>query len=155
MYKEIEDFMELARQNDMLCPEYDREIKSAKSRIELFKTILKVQPMEVVCQSISHGWGNAVSAFEKLFPDFINGKVEKDGKYSSAIYIKHKGKIEGNATLITIIDSDVEIDVDDYVYIQIFAAGRTKIKAKGKHISVDVYGDGVELDGYYEKISFV
>lgn len=154
MYKEIEEFMEEAAEHRSLCPKYDRKIKSAKSRIELFKTVLDVQPLAVICESVKNGWGNAVGIIKKLFPDFINGKVTRDGNYSSSLYVGYKGKIDNHTALICIIDSDVEIEFEDYEYATILIAGKSKLHSVGGNTEAEVYGDDSTLTGDM-KITFV
>lgn len=154
MYKEIDDFMELAKSHGSLCPEYDKKIKSARSRIDLFKTILDVQPLSVICESVKGGWGDAVRIINKLFHDFINGKVTRDGGYSSSLYVGYKGKIEIHTTLICVIDSDVELEFEDYEYATILVAGNSKLHSVGGNTEVEAYGEDSTLTGDM-KITFV
>lgn len=154
MYKEIEEFMEAAAEHRSLCPKYDRKIKSANSRIELFKTVLDVQPLAVICESVKNRWGDAVGIINKLFPDFINGKVTRDGNYSSSLYVGYKGKIENHTTLICVIDSDVELEFEDYEYATILVAGNSKLHSVGGNTEVEAYGENSILKGDM-KITFI
>ena len=99
MLKSVEDFLSRARANTPACKEYLLKVNHAGSKAELFGIALEMQSLEFLCRAMSEGWGMTADEICRDFAPYINGEYVYEGKYTSELYCRHKGRIIGKSTV--------------------------------------------------------
>lgn len=129
-----------------VCSEYLKKWQNAKSKKQLVDIALSSQGCIFMCTSIEQGWGIESDYLRKNFEPFINRKYVMEDKYSSCMYVKNKGVVVVDTTLLLIIDSDMTVSVPKNMITKLYVCGDSKVKVKGTgRVIVVRYGDSVNV----------
>lgn len=132
MLKSVESFLSRAHANTPACKEYLLKVNHAGSKAELFSVALEMQSLEFMCKAMSEGWGMTADEICRDFAPYINGEYVYEGKYTSELYCRHKGKVVGKSTVFCFIECDVELVLEEeWRMCKIFAVN-SKVKVTGK-----------------------
>lgn len=130
-------------QAEGICADFDERWKKSHTKKELIDMALDVKGADYLCDAIAKGWGIDSIELKKNFEQFINGVYKPRMKgYTSEMYCCYKGAILAETTLITVIDSNITINIPRYHICEIFATGKCKLEIKGEgQCTVVAYGD--------------
>lgn len=130
-----------------VCSEYSQRWYNCQSKKQLADLGLSVQGIEYLCESISRGWGLSPEILSKQFSKYINGAyVFDNNSYTTKMYCCFDGSVISDTTALCIISSNVEINVPERAFSEVFITGKSNVKISGSgRCSIVVYGDSVVL----------
>lgn len=116
-----------------MCREYYGKWDSCHSNKQIMDMALGVKAVDFLCDSIAKGWGLSPEYISVRFKNFINGKYTSEQKgYTSKMYCQFDGNITADTTIVTLIDSVVELNVPNTSICEVYCAGKCRIAVLGE-----------------------
>ena len=120
-------------QKEGICADFEERWKKCDSKKGLIDMALDVKGADYLCDAIAKGWGISPIEITNQFSQFINGVYKPRMKgYTSEMYCRYKGSILAETTLITVIESNMTINIPQYHICEIFATGNCELEITGK-----------------------
>lgn len=115
-----------------MCSEYYDKWDSCRSNKQIIDMALGVKAVDFLCDSIAKGWGISPEYIAERFKSFINGRYVSEQKgYTSKMYCKHTGNVTADTTIITLIDSDIVLNVPNTSICEVYCTGKCNINVSG------------------------
>lgn len=116
-----------------MCSEYYDKWDSCRSNKQIMDMALGVKAVDFLCDSIAKGWGISPEYITERFKSFINGRYVSEQKgYTSKMYCKHIGNVIADTTIVTLIDSDIVLNVPNISICEVYCTGKCKITVFGE-----------------------
>lgn len=143
--KEFENFVEVAKKHRM-CEYGRRELACASSKKDIIDLAFSPQGIEFISNAVAEGWFMKNKYTLMYFGSFLNGKYVCDKKHRSEMYVSFKGAILADKNAYCIIDSDVTLNIPQFVVCDVSVSGNSKIRVSGKgRATIHIYGDMVDI----------
>ena len=142
---DIKQFRENATKEN-LCSEYVQKWDACGSRKQYIDLALSTKGVDYLCDSIAKGWGISPQYICDNFNVFINGNyISLQNGYDSEMYCRYKGEVLARTTVISVLESEIEIKIPKSYLCHIYVAGKSKVnvKCEGECILI-CYGDNIE-----------
>ena len=128
---DYKDYRKNASEHD-LCSEFIKIWDSCKSKKQLMDMALGAKGVDFLCASIAEGWGISPESLAYDFEPFMNGRYVRDiDGYTSKMYCRFMGKVIADTTIVTLIDSEVKLEVPKSSICEVYCAGDCSIDVKG------------------------
>lgn len=128
---DLTEYRENARKNN-LCSEYSEKWDSCHSNKQIADMAFGVKGVDYLCDTIAKGWGISPNVICERFGSFINGRyVSEQNGYTSKMYCKFTGNITADTTVVTLIDSDVVLNIPNTSICEVYCTGKCRIAVLG------------------------
>lgn len=144
---DLKQYRENARDNN-LCAEYSKKWDDCHSNKQIVDMAFGVKGVDYLCDTIAKGWGISPDVICERFGSFINGRyVSEQNGYTSKMYCKFIGNITADTTIVTLIDSDVVLNVPNTSICEVYCTGKCRISVLGDGRAVFVcYGNPEDIN---------
>lgn len=117
-----------------LCAEYSKRWNRALSKKELMDIATDSNGVHFLADAMSFGWGGDVNPtyIREEFPEFINGRYQRRGAYTSRLYCGFHGKARADSTIMLFIDCQCSIEVPRNIFCSIIVAGKSDVTIVGE-----------------------
>lgn len=128
---------------------------NCKTKRQLADLAMNVSSIGFLCNSIRKGWGISPDELERKFSDYINGKYSSLQKgYSTKMYCNYKGDIIADSLIIVIINSEVDIEIQDGKSCSLYCVVECSvnlINSKSRATFVFRYGEPNDIKVMWDK----
>lgn len=152
---DLEQFRKNAESHGM-CSEYYGIWDECHSNRQIADMALGVKALDFLFDGISKGWGASPEYIAIRFKSFINGRyVSKQKGYTSKMYCMYSGEVEADTTILSFINSTIDLLVPKNAICEVYCVGKCKISVtcfgEAKFIC---YGnpEDVVIDGDVERV---
>lgn len=161
MITTFEDWIKQIIGANELCSDYQEKVSKALSNKQLMDIVLDANGVSYLCQMQSKGFALPYEVITRRFGSFINGKYvsehknEKGNGYTSKIYCCHRGEIEGNTTLLTLLGCDCMVNVKENHILTVYSDKNTQLSVKcpsSSRVIVHYWGEEPKYEGNVELV---